>query len=191
MTRGKPLSFDRNDALKRAMEFFWSHGYEATGITELLEYMGIPRQSFYNTFGSKEEILFEAINLYGTNLHSMLRAAIDGGKTPFEKIDCIFALWSQENQIGCFIGNCVAEFGLTHDKVAVTMDKHLKAIRGILAPIFVEAKERGDLPEERDPLIMARTMLTYGQGIALTGKTMTDRNELSGMVEIMKRSLKE
>ncbi len=173
------------------MEFLWRHGYEASGITKLLKHMGIQRQSFYNTFGSKEEILFEAIDLYGANLHSMLREAIDRGETPFEKIDRIFELWSQENPIGCFIGNCVAEFGVTRDRVAETMDKQLTAIHGIFVPLFEEAIERGDLPAERDPVIAARTMLTYGQGLALMGKTTIDRKELLGMVEIMKGSLKQ
>lgn len=105
MSRGKPLSFDRNEALQKAMELFWRKGYEATGLTELLKHMGIQRQSFYNTFGNKEEILFEAIDLYGTNVRSMLRESIAKGETPFEKIDAVFGFWSQENPFGCFIGN--------------------------------------------------------------------------------------
>ncbi len=191
MKRGKPLSFDRNEALKRAMELFWRKGYEPTGMTELLEHMGIPRQSFYNTFGSKEEILFEAIALYGITLQSMLRETIERGATPFEKIDCVFELWTQENPYGCFVGNCVAEFGVTRDRVAEAMDKQLLAIRGMLSPLFEDAIERGDIPAERDPVIAARTMLTYGQGLALMGKTTIDRVELLGMIEIMKGSLKQ
>ena len=191
MSRGKPLSFDRNAALQKAMELLWRKGYEATGLTELLEHMGIQRQSFYNTFGSKEEILFEAIDMYGVNLHSMLKEIIRQGATPFEKIDCIFEFWTQENIRGCFIGNCVAEFGVTHDKIATAMDKQLKAIRGIFVPLFEKAIERGDIPTERDPVIAARTMLTYGQGLALMNKTKIDRAELVGMVEIMKGSLKQ
>lgn len=191
MKRGKPLSFDRNEALQKAMELFWRKGYEATGLTELLKQMGIPRQSFYNTFGNKEEILFEAIDLYGTMLHGLLTAAMNKGETPFEKIDGVFEFWSGENQIGCFVGNCVAEFGITKDRVAEAMDKQLKAVRGIFIPIFEEAIQRGDLPADRDPKIMARTMLTFGQGIAFTGKTITERSELLGMMDIMKRSLKQ
>lgn len=160
-------------------------------MTELLEHMGIPRQSFYNTFGSKEEILFEAIALYGITLHSMLRETIERGATPFEKIDCVFEFWAQENPYGCFVGNCVAEFGVTRDRVAEVMDKQLLAIRGILTPLFEDAIERGYLPAERNPVIAARTMLTYGQGLALMGKTTIDRTELMGMIEIMKGSLKQ
>lgn len=191
MSRGKPLSFDRTETLHKAMELFWRRGYEATGLTDLLKHMGIQRQSFYNTFGSKEDILFEAIALYGTNLRSSLRDVIAQGETPFEKIDCVFEFWSQENQIGCFIGNCVAEFGVTRDRVAEATDKQLVAIRKFFVPLFEAAIERGDLSADRDPIVAARTMLTYGQGIALMGKTTIKRTELLDMIEIMKESLKQ
>ena len=46
------------------MNLFWSRGYEALGVSELLDGMGIQRQSFYNAFGSKEGLFLEAFNLY-------------------------------------------------------------------------------------------------------------------------------
>jgi AcrR family transcriptional regulator len=195
MTRGKPLSFDRKEALKSAMEYFWKHGYEATGMTQLLEHMDIPRQSFYNTFGSKEEILFEAIQLYSDSIRQMLREVLEGAETPFEKIDRIFALWeqmgSQNKGTGCFLGNCVAEFGTTHDKVAEMMTDKLQAVHGVFSGIFQEAIEGGDLPADRNAEIMASTMMTYSQGLALMSKTTTDRSQMQGTMDIMKRSLKQ
>lgn len=191
MKRGKPLSFDRNEALKRAMELFWRQGYEATGMTELLEYMGIPRQSFYNTFGSKEKVLFESIELYGVNLRQTLREVLGGARTPFEKIDRLFAMWEQMDATGCFIGNCVAEFGITHDKVAEMMVKQLNSIHRIFSDIFQDAIDRGDLPADRSAQIMARAMITYSQGLALMNKTTTDKDQVRGTVETMKRSLKQ
>ena len=48
MAPGPQKQFDRGTALERAMEVFWEHGYEAAGMAELTERMGIGRQSLYD-----------------------------------------------------------------------------------------------------------------------------------------------
>ena len=58
---GRKLAFDRAIALGKAMDLFWQKGYNATGLTELLEHMQIQRQSLYNTFGSKHDLFLQAI----------------------------------------------------------------------------------------------------------------------------------
>ena len=63
--RGRPRSFDRSAALARAMELFWTKGYEGASISDLTEAMGIGSPSLYAAFGSKEALFREAIELYG------------------------------------------------------------------------------------------------------------------------------
>jgi len=173
------------------MELFWTRGYEATGITNLLEHMGIPRQSLYNTFGSKEEVLLESLDLYVTNLHQIMRDLFEGSPTPFEKIDLLFSMWEEQiKSNGCFLGNCVAEFGLTHDKVARKMTSRLQSVLRAYRDIFQEAIDRGDLPTDRSAQTMATTLMTYAQGLALIKKTTTDSNQIHGTIETMKQSLK-
>ena len=62
MTR--PKAFDRDRALTRALELFQAKGYEATSIQDLLDAMGIGRQSLYDTFGDKEALYHEALERY-------------------------------------------------------------------------------------------------------------------------------
>ena len=63
--RGRPRSFDRDAALRRAMEVFWVKGYEGASISDLTGAMGIGSPSLYAAFGSKEALFREAIELYG------------------------------------------------------------------------------------------------------------------------------
>ena len=43
-------AFDVTDALDKAKDYFWAHGYESTSMDDLLKAMGINRGSFYDTY---------------------------------------------------------------------------------------------------------------------------------------------
>src|SRR5258705_11377611 len=61
---GRPLSFDRDAALERAMLLFWRHGYDATSLTELTAAMGVTPPSVYAAFGDKKRLFLEAVDRY-------------------------------------------------------------------------------------------------------------------------------
>src|SRR5256714_15658440 len=60
----RPKEFDRDEALQKAMEVFWSRGYEAASINDLVKHMGINRQSLYDTFGDKHALYLQALDRY-------------------------------------------------------------------------------------------------------------------------------
>lgn len=61
---GRPSKFDRDAAVKIAMNEMWSKGFEVTSVQALSETLGIKRSSFYNAFGSREALIDEALDLY-------------------------------------------------------------------------------------------------------------------------------
>ena len=60
----RPKAFDVDQALERAMELFWRQGYLATSLPDLVEHMGIGRQSLYDTFGDKRQLFLQALDRY-------------------------------------------------------------------------------------------------------------------------------
>ena len=62
--RGRPRSFDREQALERAMHVFWRQGYEATSVSDLTRAMHINPPSLYAAFGDKEQLYLEALARY-------------------------------------------------------------------------------------------------------------------------------
>ncbi|NEO92378.1 MAG: TetR/AcrR family transcriptional regulator, partial [Moorea sp. SIO3G5] len=83
---GRKLEFDREEALEKAMDLFWSKGYNATGLNDLLKHMGIQRQSLYNTFGSKHALFLEAVQNYGQTVVCCIEQRLNEPGSPLENI---------------------------------------------------------------------------------------------------------
>src|SRR5215471_1664222 len=63
-SRGRPRSFDLDEALDSALHLFWRQGYEGTSLSDLTGAMGINRPSLYAAFGNKEELFRRALERY-------------------------------------------------------------------------------------------------------------------------------
>ncbi|MDM9628506.1 TetR/AcrR family transcriptional regulator [Rhizobium sp. S152] len=62
--KGRPKSFQRDEALKAAMKLFWDRGYEGTSFDDLITAMNISASSFSNSFKNKEALYREATDAY-------------------------------------------------------------------------------------------------------------------------------
>ncbi len=107
-SRGRPLSFDRQHALQEAMKLFWERGYEGTSFDELIARMSISPSSFYNSFGSKEQLYREATDCYisgpGGWFARVLSEPVEV-RTAFEHLieAAVSMLTSEEFPCGCMI----------------------------------------------------------------------------------------
>jgi AcrR family transcriptional regulator len=64
--------FDKNVALDKAMNLFWYQGYKETSLTDLINTLGIKKQSLYNTFKSKRTLFEKWISVYTLTFNSFL-----------------------------------------------------------------------------------------------------------------------
>jgi AcrR family transcriptional regulator len=87
---GRPRSFDRDQALRSAMEVFWARGFDATTLQELLTAMGgLTPPSFYAAFGSKEDVFLEAVDLYQRQIGGRIQQACEEPATAREAIEAM------------------------------------------------------------------------------------------------------
>src|SRR5690242_2989186 len=61
---GRPRSFDETGALEKAIQVFWSKGYDGVTIDDLVAGMGVGRPSLYAVFGDKRAIFLRVLKAY-------------------------------------------------------------------------------------------------------------------------------
>src|SRR5690348_16575655 len=78
--------FDRHEALDRAMAAFWSRGYEATSIDDLVQATRIGRGSLYGTFGDKRQLFLAALDHYWNTVGmEMFSVIVRSGRTTCDR----------------------------------------------------------------------------------------------------------
>lgn len=60
----RPREFDEAAVLDAAVQCFWSRGYEATSIRDLIRQTGLTGASLYNAFGDKRALYRRALEHY-------------------------------------------------------------------------------------------------------------------------------
>lgn len=84
---GRPRSFDMDQALEAAIRLFQARGYDAVGVAELVEELGIKPPSFYAAFGSKAGLIERAFERYSASEANVFERARDNGGSVAEVID--------------------------------------------------------------------------------------------------------
>jgi AcrR family transcriptional regulator len=187
-TRGRPRTFDRADALRRAMEAFWEHGYEATSISDLTAAMGINSPSLYAAFGSKEELFRESVAYYNDTLGATAAAELRERPTAREAIAAVLrhhaaVFCDPDNPRGCMI---VLAANACGDQ-SRSVHEYLAAWRMELERDFAGRIERGiadgDVPAGADAAAIAAFYNSVNHGMAIQARDGADQTKLSAIAE--------
>lgn len=186
---GRHKQFDRDQALHRAMEVFWSRGYDATSIQDLVAHMEINRQSLYDTFGDKHSLYLQALDLYReAEAHKMFEVLERQGSAKksirqlFE--DVVERALCDSQRRGCFMGNAMSQLaGRCKETKAITRGNLADAEEAFYKALL-RGKKEGELRGVRDPRAVARFLYSSLQGLLLMSKTTQDRKTLEDIVRV-------
>ncbi len=160
------------------MELFWAQGYEATGMSELLGYMGIGRQSLYDTFGGKKALYLEALGRYFNERLAIARECLQADGSPMANLrrffDTMIEMSQKNDYCGCFMGNTLAEFGRRDAEMGKAMTSFFGRMGELFAETLFRAKDAGELPADAPVEDVARVLLATTQGLALLSKIQPD-----------------
>ena len=179
--------FDREEALHKAMEVFWTRGYQAASIQDLVKYMGINRQSLYDTFGDKHALYLQALDRYReVEGHKIVELLEQPGSVK-KNLRQLFEIAIEKalcDRRGCFMGNAMSELAGRCKDTAARTCSNMGAAHEALYRALLRGKKAGELKGIRDPRAVARFLYSSLQGLVLTGKATQDRKTLNDIVTV-------
>lgn len=190
----RPREFDADTALERAMEVFWSKGYEATSLDDLCEVTGLSRSSLYATFGSKRNLLLRSVDRYVAQRTPSLAAILAEPLPVYEAFAALARRFIDQivagpGRRGCFLGNCAAELPRSDRAALAHVRRGLESTEATFRGALARAVTRGELPSGADVDALARFLTAGFQGLRLVGKVNADRAALEDIATTMLRCL--
>lgn len=191
-TAGRKRSFDKNEALDKAMRVFWDNGYSATSLTDLTGALGINKPSLYAAFGNKEQ-LFQAamehyIDKYGSPLFEHFSRATD--VTFSQRLqNYLFAVielnCSDDSPKGCFLVKSCCEtgsVGLPNEITSSMLDRSHDMEKSLCDVVHSEQR-RGQLRKDLKAKDIAAYIMSIIYGLSIMARRGKSCSELKSIAK--------
>jgi TetR/AcrR family transcriptional repressor of nem operon len=185
----RPRSFDEGEVLRIAGNRFWSAGYAATSVEDILSATGLGKGSFYGAFGNKHKLFLRVFDDYCAGLVDAVRSRLDGPDDgAFERLRAQVlavadATASDVCLRGCLLAKGAAELSEHDPHVVATARRTFEAIEELLTARVAAAQRAGDISPEADPAQLAGLLLAVLRGIEALGKGGGQPDSLRSIAE--------
>ncbi|OCJ07724.1 hypothetical protein A6U86_28790 [Rhizobium sp. AC27/96] len=151
----RPKSFDKTEALQRAVQIFGEQGYAATSPDALMATLSIGRQSMYDTFGNKRSLFLTALDLYVGQSAAILLEHLLGPRRGLDAIKGAITAFANRDDMafgkGCMAMNAIGEFGSSDPDIMAIFHRHGDPLRAVLRDVFEDAIALGQLRKNMHP----------------------------------------
>lgn len=182
----RPSEFDRDEAIASAIKVFARHGYEAASTSDLLEGMGIARQSLYGAFGDKRRLFLEALRRYAAGSLAQMRDALATG-TAAEGIVAALLVGlgsSADVETGCLGVGSIIEFSREDADINALNDAAGLAVIAAFADRVRDGVAAGQFDPALDAEAAARMLLTLRSGLKVSARGGANQSELQDIARL-------
>lgn len=181
--------FDPDAVLELAMQLFWTRGYSATSIADLVGHLGIARASLYATFGSKSELYRQALDRYCQQQAGPVLDALAADGPVLPRIAVLLerlaeAPHTDPDRRGCLVVNAATELVPGDEGVTRRVVDHLGRDEDLLTEALQRAQQLGEVDRSQPARAQARFLVATIQGLRVVGKATADPELLHDVVRV-------
>ncbi len=171
----------RERIVDMAIELFYTHGFNAVGLDQVLAEVGVTKTTFYKHFESKDDLILAAVKKRDAwELAAWKRAVANiAGDDPRDQLVGLFDvldIWfNAPDYKGCMFINTAAEFPNPADPIHQAAASHKQANRDLFRDMAVGA---GMAEADAETFADLFTMLFEG---ALILRHVHDRNDAAAL----------
>jgi TetR/AcrR family transcriptional repressor of nem operon len=182
----RPREFDEGAVLDAAIQCFWSRGYEATSVKDLIDETGITAASLYNAYGDKRGLFRTALDRYVENsiAERMQRCA---ALPPREAIEGFFAeilsrsLNDREHK-GCMLVNSALEMAPHDPEFQRIIARVLTRTEKFFLNCIERGQAAGTITHAMSADQLARHLLGVLMGVRVLARVRPERTLLEGVI---------
>ena len=190
MVQGRHPEHSREKILEKGLELFIEQGYHATGLTQILKVCQVPKGSFYNFFGSKEQFAVEIIEHY----HAL---EFDRWQTEFDKLEGslferirlllereVLCFKEDRDHVGCLLANFAGEVGNASEPFRLAIYNATQEVIKSIEDDLIVCQQEGDVRTDLDALTLAKLFWDGWQGALLRMKVERSTQPLTDIIEL-------
>ncbi|MEC4814581.1 MAG: TetR family transcriptional regulator C-terminal domain-containing protein [Scytonema sp. PMC 1069.18] len=181
----------REKLIEAGLKVFWSRGFNAAGIKELVETAGVPKGSFYHYFDSKEAFAQAVVERYACSSKEMHSQILHNRSlSPLTRLRHYFeALTIDYEQMafakGCFLGNLSLELADHSTSVCQCLETAFSGWEEVITQVLVEAVDCGELSPETDIASLAAFCVNSWEGALVRMKAARNAQPLQVFLSII------
>ena len=177
---------------QKAMIAFWSQGYNATSLQDLVECMGVNRASLYDTFGDKYSLFIDSLYTYKLIYIKTYLAKQMKKHTPREAIINYFLdmILKAEERNGCLMVNTALELSPHDKKVATIVNQTFAYIeKNFFRKMIKKGQITGEISEAVVSTTTAQTLLSLLIGLCVLSRSDENKPVMQAIVSQVKALL--
>lgn len=178
----RPIEYDKNDVLSKAMETFWHLGYESTSMKDLVVATGLTTRSMYNIFESKNGLFKASLDWY---YESIIKKGMEQLKEEegLEAIKhfmiSITGLFDKAD--GCLYTNTMSDCYTIEEESLTVVDAYFQALEEVFVEKLTYARDFEGY--NNDPETRAKFLVIVIQGMSVYSKKFKSSEEGKRVLE--------